>query len=178
MRKNKIDFIVKVGAFAAIAFVLQIIGSMMAIKVAGFLEVEISDLPAMIIAFAVGPVAGVMVELIKNLLHLTVSSTGFVGELANFVINGIFVFVCGTLYRRNKTRKGAVISLIVATLVMTVSGVLVNCFMMLPLYMPQADFAERLTLAMYTIAPFNLVRGSALSVITILIYKRISGLLK
>ena len=178
MRKNKIDFIVKVGAFAAIAFVLQIIGSMMAIKVAGFLEVEISDLPAMIIAFAMGPIAGIAVEFIKNLLHLTVSSTGFVGELANFVINGVFVCVCGLVYRRMRTKKGAVIALAVATLVMTAISVLVNCLVMLPLYMPQAVFSERLSLAIYTIAPFNFVRGSVLSVITILIYKRISGLLK
>ena len=178
MRKNRIDFIVKVGAFAAIAFVLQVIGSMMSIKVAGFLEVEISDLPAMIIAFAMGPVAGVMVELIKNILHLTISSTGFVGELANFVINGIFVFVCGALYKYNKTKKGAIIALSVATILLSLSSVLVNCFIMLPLYMPEAGFVARLELAMYTIAPFNLIRGAVLSVITIIIYKRISGLLK
>ena len=178
MRKNRIEFIVKVGAFSAIAFVLQVIGSMMSIKVAGFLEVEISDLPAMIIAFAMGPWAGVMVEFIKNLLHATMTSTGFVGELANFVINGIFVFVCGALYRHKKTKNGAILALSVATVVLSLTSVLANCFIMLPLYMPQADFTERIELAMYTIAPFNFVRGATLSVITMLIYKRISGLLK
>lgn len=178
MEKNRVDFIVKVGAFAAIAFVLQVIGSMMSIKVAGFLEVEISDLPAMIIAFAMGPLAGVMVELIKNLLHCTMTSTGFVGELANFVINGCFVLVCGSVYRKRRTKKGAIISLAAATVVMVITGVFVNCLIMLPLYMPDADFAARLSLALYTIAPFNLVRGTVLSLITILIYKRISGILK
>lgn len=178
MKKNKIDFIVKVGAFSAIAFVLQVIGSLMSIKVAGFLEVEISDLPAMLIAFAMGPLAGVCTEMIKNLLHTTITTTGFVGEFANFVINGVFVFVCGWVYGHKRTKKRAIIALLTATVFMTVSSVLVNCFVMLPLYMPEADFMSRLSLAMYTIAPFNLVRGLSLSLITMLIYKRISGLLK
>lgn len=178
MEKKRIDFIVKVGVFSAIAFVLQVIGSMMSIKVAGFLEVEISDLPAMIISLAMGPFAGVMVELIKNLLHTTMTSTGFVGEFANFVVNGVFVFVLGAIYRKNKTKKGAIISLIVATLSLAIIGIFVNMFVMLPLYMPNADFITRLNLALYTIAPFNLARGTALSLITIFIYKRISGILK
>lgn len=178
MEKKRIDFIVKVGVFSAIAFVLQVIGSMMSIKVAGFLEVEISDLPAMIISLAIGPFAGVMVELIKNLLHTTMTSTGFVGELANFVVNGVFVFVLGVLYQKNKTKKGAIISLIIATLALAIAGIFVNMFIMLPLYMPSADFVTRLNLALYTIAPFNLARGTALSLITIFIYKRISGILK
>lgn len=178
MEKKRIDFIVKVGVFSAIAFVLQVIGSMMAIKVAGFLEVEISDLPAMIISLAIGPFAGVMVELIKNLLHACMTSTGFVGELANFVVNGVFVFVLGAIYRKNRTKKGAMISLAIATLALVIVGVFVNMFIMLPLYMPNADFAVRLNLALYTIAPFNLLRGTALSLITIFIYKRISGILK
>ena len=105
MEKKRIDFIAKVGVFSAIAFVLQVIGSMMSIKVAGFLEVEISDLPAMIISLAIGPFAGVMVELIKNILHMTMTSTGFVGEFANFVVNGVFVFVLGALYRKRKTKN-------------------------------------------------------------------------
>lgn len=178
MEKKRIDFIVKVGVFSAIAFVLQVIGSMMSIKVAGFLEVEISDLPAMIISFAMGPLAGVMVELIKNLLHTTMTSTGFVGEFANFAINGTFVFVLGALYRRKRTKKGAIISLAIATVALVIIGVFINVFIMLPLYMPNADFIGRLNLALYTIAPFNFARGAVLSLITIFIYKRISGILK
>lgn len=178
MEKKRIEFIVKVGVFSAIAFVLQVIGSMMSIKVAGFLEVEISDLPAMIISLAMGPLAGVMVEFIKNILHTTMTSTGFVGEFANFVVNGVFVFVLGALYRRNKTKKGAIISMVLATLALVVVGIFVNMFIMLPLYMPNADFYQKLNLVLYTIAPFNLVRGTVLSLITIFIYKRISRILK
>lgn len=177
MKKNRISFIAKVGVFSAIAFVLQFVGKMLP-AVSNFLEIEPSELPALIISFALGPVAGVAVEFIKNLLHCPVTTTGFVGEFANFVVNGLFVFVAGFIYQKNKTKKGAVISLIAGTLVMVVVGALVNMFIMLPLFMRDADFYVKLNLVLFTVSPFNLVRGSALSLITILIYKRISGLLK
>lgn len=178
MRKSKTYFVVAVGMFSAIAFLLQYIGSLMNINVAGFLEVEISDLPAIIISLALGPWAGVCVELVKNLLHCTISSTGFVGEFANFAVNGVFVFVCGQLYSKRKTKKGAVISLVGASVVMAVMSILINLFVMLPLYMPAVSFVDKLMLTLTTIAPFNLVRGLALALITILIYKKISRLLK
>ena len=178
MRRSRTDFIVKVGVFSAIAFVLQVIGSLMGIKVAGFLEVEVSDLPAIIISFAVGPWAGVCVELIKNLLHCMISSTGFVGEAANFAVNGVFVLVCGMIYKRNRTKNGAVIALAAATVVMSAAGILTNLYIMLPLYMPAWSFAEKISFIMSVMVPFNLCRGAVLSVITMLIYKKISTFLK
>lgn len=177
MGKKKVEFITKVGIFSAIAFVLQLLGGMVP-KVAGFLEVEFSELPALIMSLAVGPMAGVTVEFIKNFLHCFMTTTGFVGEFANFVINGIFVFVCGTVYRKNRTKKGAIISLLVATLTLVIAAFFVNLFVMLPLYMGGAPFETRLNLDLFTIAPFNLVRGAVLSLITILIYKKISRFLK
>ena len=177
MGKKKVDFIAKVGIFSAIAFVLQLLGSIVP-KVSGFLEVEVSELPALIMSLALGPMAGVMVELIKNILHSPMTTTGFVGEFANFVINGIFVFVCGVIYQKNRTKKGAIIALAVATITLVIAAFFVNLFVMLPLYMGGAPFAARLNLDLFTIAPFNLIRGTVLSLITILIYKKISGFLK
>ncbi len=178
MRSEKINFIVKVGVFSAIAFLLQMLGSMMSIKVAGFLEVEFSDLPAIIIALALGPWAGAAVELIKNLLHAAMTSTGFVGELANFVVNGTFMVVCGYVYRKRRTKQGAVLALTIATVVMAAAGFFVNLYVMLPLYMPEAELAVKMNLAACIIVPFNFVRGSILSVITMLIYKKISPVIK
>lgn len=178
MRRDSINFIVKVGTFSAIAFVLQLIGSIMSVKVAGFLEVEISDLPAIILSLAMGPWAGVLVEFIKNLLHTAMTTTGFVGEFANFVINGSAVFVCGLIYRFNRNKKGAVLSLAAMTVTLVIVGLLANTYIMLPLYMKDTDFAARLKLAVSVIAPFNLYRGLVLSVITMLIYKKISRLIK
>ena len=168
----------RAGALSAIAFILQVIGSAMGLKVGGFLEIEFSDFPAIIGALALGPVWGVMIEFIKNFLHLSISSTGFVGELANFIVNGVFVFVIGALYKANKTKKGAVISLIVGTIVMTVIAMGTNLYIMLPLYMKTAPFMVKLNLVLSTITPFNLVRGAVLSVITLLSYKKLRPLLK
>lgn len=172
----KINVLVKIGVFSTIAFLLQILH--LPFKVGGFLEIEFSDLPAIIISFAAGPFAGVLVELIKNLLHLLVSSTGGVGELANFVTSGAFVFTLGAIYKMNKTRKNAVISLILATVVLAVFAFFVNLYIMLPLYMNSADFITKLKLTAYTITPFNIFKGLILSVITMLIYKKISRLIK
>jgi len=155
---NKTRMYVSIGIFSAIAFVLQVIGSMMGLKVAGFLEIEFSDLPALIMSFAFGPLAGIFTEFVKNVLHCSMSSTGFVGEFANFVINGTLCAIAGIIYRYNKTRKGAVISLIWATLGMVFAGILANLFVMLPLYMPTAPFAVKLNLVLGTILPFNLAR--------------------
>ena len=169
---------VTVGVFSAIAFLLQLFGSFAGLKVGGFLEVELSDVPALILAMAYGPLAGVLAELIKNLLHLTMTSTGGIGELANFVIGGILCFSAGIIYKRRKTYKTALMSLIYATLLMTAAGVLVNKFIMLPLYMPGAEAAYVNKLIIGTIMPFNLVKGIVISGITLLLYKRISKVIK
>lgn len=171
-------FIVYVGIFSAIAFILQFIGSLMGLKVAGFLEIEFSDLPPLILTFYFGPLAGVLTELVKNLLHLFVTSTGGVGELANFVMNGTMCFVAGIIYKYMRTFKGAVISLVAGTVAMAVAGVLANLYIMLPLYMPTADFLTKFNLVAYTILPFNLIKGAVTSVLAILLYKRISKAIK
>ncbi len=175
---NKLRMYVSIGIFSAIAFMLQLIGSVIGLKVSGFLEIELSDLPALILSFAFGPTAGVLCELIKNLLHCTVSSTGLVGELANFVMNGTLCAVAGLIYKRNKTRKGALLSLIAATIAMAIAGILANLYIMLPLYMPSATFAVKANLVLFTILPFNLVRGTVLSLIVFFLYKKIKPILR
>lgn len=173
MKNSKL---VKIGVFSAVAFLLQMIH--LPFKVGGFLEIEFSDIPAIIISFAEGPLAGVLTELIKNLLHLLVTSTGGVGEFANFAVNGAFVLTLGLIYSRNKTKKNAVIALSAATVVLALFAFVVNLYIMLPLYMKGADFATMLNITAFTITPFNIGKGIILSVITLLIYKRISRLIK
>ena len=169
--------IVMVGTFSAIAFVLQLIAPFP--KIGGFLEIEISDLPAIILAFAYGPASGILCELFKNILHgLFFTSTGYVGELANFVINGAFVAVAGIIYKYRKNFKWAIISLVAATLAMAIAGIFANLYIMLPLYMPTAPLSAKMNLVLATILPFNLVKGIGISVITMLIYKKISPILK
>lgn len=174
---SKTRLSVFVGVFSAMAFLLQMLGSMMGLKVGGFLEIEFSDLPALIITFAYGPLAGVLCELIKNLLHCLMTSTGYVGELANFVINGTFCLVAGVIYKYNRHFKGAILSLIFASLAMAIAGIFANLYIMLPLYMASAPFGAKMHIVLYTILPFNIVKGIVISLITLLTYKKISPLL-
>ena len=177
MKNEKIKFITKVGMLSAIAVILQYLGTVIGLRVGGFLDVELSDYPAIIASLAIGPAAGVLTELIKNLIHLTISSTGFIGEFANFIVNGVFVFTAGVIYKRNKTKKGAYSSLFIGTIALCAAAVFANLFIMLPLYMPGAPLSERMNIVITLITPFNLVRGAAISAITLLTYKGLSPIL-
>lgn len=167
--------VVTVGIFSAISFILQLI---VPYKVSGFLDVEISDLPALILSLAYGPVYGIMVELVKNILHCFVTTTGYVGELANFVVNGSFCLVIGLVYKMKKTYKRAIISLVVGVIAMTIVSIFSNFFIMLPLYMANAPFDAKLNLVMTTMVPFNFIRGTVLAILTVLLYKKISKVIK
>lgn len=178
MSSKKANTMAKVGMLSAAAFILQLLGTYMGIKVGGFLDVEISDLPAIIGALALGPSAGVMIELVKNVLHCFVTTTAFVGEAANFIVNGVFVLTAGLVYRAHKTKKTAFIALLLGTVLMSAAAVLANMFLLLPLYVPNLSFSERFSLVLTLITPFNLCKGFLLSVITAAIYKKISPVLK
>ncbi len=175
---NKTKMLVSIGVFSSIAFILQVIGSFMGLKVAGFLEIEISDLPPLILSLAYGPLAGFLSELIKNLLHCTMTSTGFVGEFANLVMNGTLCLVAGIIYKYKKTFKGAVMALVFGSIAMVIAGIFSNLYIMLPLYMSDASFGVKSSLVLYTILPFNIAKGIVISFITLIVYKKISKLIK
>ncbi len=175
MKTNKIT---KIAALSAIAAILQYASMFVPFKVGGFLDLDISDFPAIIGTLAMGPVAGVFIELIKNILHLPVTTTGYVGELANFIVNGVFALVIGYIYRYNKTKKGAVISLVIGTILMTLAAVLTNRFIMLPMFIKDAPASVYWNTVLTLITPFNLVRGIVLSIITFFSYKKLRVLLK
>lgn len=177
MNSKKLNTYVKIAILAAMSFLLQLLGTFIGLKVGGFLDVEISDFPALIGTFALGPAAGVLIELFKNILHCSVTSTGFVGELANFIVNGIFVLTAGIIYKFNRTRRGAVISMLISVLAMSAAGIFANLFILLPLYMPQANLQLKMNIIMSTITPFNLCKGFILSFITFICYKKLKPLL-
>lgn len=158
-----------------------------------FLKIDASDLPALIGGFALGPISGVVIVLIKNLLHLPQTTSLYVGELANFVVGSALVFPASYIYYKSKTKKMAVIGLGVGVVAMAIAGALMNLFVMLPLYvklynMPMdvlvsfgtavnGNITNLFTFIMYAIVPFNLLKGITVSVLTILLYKRISPIL-
>ncbi|MGO1820229.1 MAG: ECF transporter S component, partial [Senegalia sp. (in: firmicutes)] len=156
---------------------------------------DFSDIPALIGAFALGPMTGVVIELIKNVLNLALegTTTAGVGELANFIVGSLFVFTAASIYEKGKSFKSAIIGLIAGTLVMTVVAAVANYFFLLPFYsklygLPIDSFVEMgavlnkyvvdvKSLVIFAITPFNIVKGILISAITIPLYKRISPIL-
>ena len=172
-----------IGICAAIAFVLMFVK--FPISYLGFLELEISDVPAAIVAIIYGPVSGVLVELIKNILHLTATSTGMSGELSNFMVSLGLVIPLGLITKKSKSTKGLIAGFIAGTIGLAVMGMLTNYFVTVPLYLslfgeeavmgmvqatiPSIDNLAKLV--MIGITPFNVVKGLIISVLTFLLYK-------
>ncbi len=163
---------------SAMAVILQYLGSVMGLKVGGFLEIEFSDLPAIIGTLSLGPVCGVLIELFKNVFHCFMTSTGYVGEFANFCVNGVYVLVLGIVYAGRKTKGRAVFGFFLATVLYSVTAALINYFIMLPLYMPAAEAAFKFDLVLTVITPFNIIKGTVLALITLLVYKKLSPIIK
>ncbi|GAA6490894.1 MAG TPA: ECF transporter S component [Candidatus Bariatricus faecipullorum] len=157
-----------------------------------FARMDLSDLPALIGAFAYGPLAGIMTELIKNVLQLLSSSTGGVGELANFIMGSSFVGIAGLIYQAHKTKKRALAACLAGSLVMGIVAAAVNYFILLPVFetfMPLeqliASFGAfipfirtKLDVVLFNAFPFNLLKGLAISMVTMLLYKRLTPVLK
>ncbi|TCL36850.1 riboflavin transporter FmnP [Anaerospora hongkongensis] len=159
----------------------------------GFLKMDLSEIPAIIGAFSMGPLAGLWVMLLKNLLHLTNSQTAGIGELANFLVGSAFVLTAGFIYRRYKSRQGAITALLSGTIAMTVAAAALNYWVLIPLYQAVLNFPGEAvvnmghavnpfiinlkTFILFAIIPFNLLKGLLVSLITILIYKKLSHLL-
>ena len=157
----------------------------------GFLKYDFSDLPALIGAFAYGPVAGVIIELLKNLIHLPMTTTSGVGELANFLLGVAYVVPAGLIYHIRKSKAGAVWGSVAGTLLAGVVGFPVNYYITYPFYtnfMPMEAIMGMYTalnpaadelwkaLLMFNL-PLTLVKGSINVLITFVIYKKISPLL-
>jgi riboflavin transporter FmnP len=151
-------------------------------------------------AFALGPVYGVLIELVKNVLHLVVSQSMFIGELSNFILGATFTFTAGLVYKLNKNKRGAIVGGIVGALVMGIVSVPANYFVVYPVYV-QAYFSgvEQVCVDMYSAIssgvfhagemksllqcllvfnlPFTVVKGLISVLITMFIYKPLSPLL-
>lgn len=141
-----------------------------------WLKIDASDLPSLIGSFAFGPLTGVLIEALKNILKLLVkpTTTAGVGELANFIIGSTFVGTAGMIYKFKKTKMNAVISLTIGTLVLGLVGALANMYLLIPLFMPSMPKNELMIYITNGVIPINLIKGAGLSAITLVIYKRIS----
>ena len=163
------------------------------IPIVAFYKLDFSTLPALLGAFSMGPLPGLAILLIKDLSRLAYSSSMYVGELADFIMSAAFILPASLIYRKHKTRKTALVGMAVGTLCMIVVSVLVNWKMMIPFYMtafhmdmeaiigmaqkalPFVDTEWKVLL--YVTAPFNLLKGFVLSLLTFVLYKRLSPML-
>ena len=159
----------------------------------GFIKMDISELPALIASFAYGPLSGIAVCLIKNLIKLPSTSTAAVGELFNFVMGALFVGVAGLIYKRNKTRKGAIVGALLGALVMAVVSVPYNYFIVYPAYVVMYHLPLDAIIGMYQAInpnvngllacllvfnlPFTFVKGALDAVLCFLVYKPLSPIL-
>lgn len=159
-----------------------------------FYEFDLSELPALIGAFTMGPLAGVVIELIKVLVKLITTNTMGIGELSSFVLGCIFVVPASLIYRRKKTKGMAVVALIVGGVAMSILATFLNAFVMIPLYatlfnMPVEAIIDMggaifpfvdsmFDFCLVCVLPFNLIKAFVVSVITIFIYKPLSVLIK
>lgn len=176
---------------SAIAFVLAFFEFPVPLS-PSFARMDLSDLPALIGAFAYGPVSGVLIELVKNALQLLASSTGGIGELANFIMGSSFVVAAGLIYKHHKTKKTAILACLIASVIMGVVATVVNYFILLPVFeafMPLdqliASFSKfmpfiktKLDVVLFNAFPFNLLKGIGISIVTMLLYKRLTPILK
>lgn len=185
--------LVLIAMFSALAFVIMLLEIPLPFIAPTFYKLDFSEVPVFIGSFALGPISGVLIELIKIILKLIIkgTETAFVGEIANFVIGCALILPSSIIYKYKKTKKSAVISLIVSTLFMAIIGTLINAFFLLPFYssfygLPLDTIINMgksiiplinntVTFCVFCVLPFNLIKGIIDSIITILIYKPLSN---
>lgn len=186
--------IVKIGMLSAVAFLLMLIQFPIPTLFPFFLELDISELPALLGGFTLGPIAGSIIVLLKNLLLLAVrgSKTSYVGELSNFIVGAAFVVPASILYLNNKSKRGAIYSLIAGILGMTIVACISNYYLIIPLFSKTLGFESVMEMAarsnkaivdmktyiLYAVVPFNILKSMVVSIFTLLIYKRLSPLLR
>lgn len=185
------------GMFSAIALVLHLFDFPLPFLAPGFYKVDFSELPVMVGSFAFGPVAGVMIEFCKVVLKILVkgTNTAFVGDLANFVIGCSLLLPASAIYEFVKSKKGAIIGCVTGTLCMTVFGTMFNALYLLPTFvdmgmMPNMEAVIASGAAVnpsinsltgfvcMCVAPINLLKGTVISLITMIIYKPLSPIIK
>ncbi len=196
MKTNyKMQFIVFVAILSGLAGVLMLIEFPLPIA-PPFYKVDLSDVAALIGGFSFGPLAGLLICLLKVLISILLNgtTTAFVGELASFLMDGTFVFVTSLVYKEAKSKKGIIVSLIVGVLSLTLMGAIANYYLMIPAYVKFMNFPidsiikmgsainsnvnSLESLILLCTVPFNLVKGLIICTITYVLNDRISPLLK
>ncbi|SCI34517.1 MULTISPECIES: ECF transporter S component [unclassified Romboutsia] len=195
IKKNKYvsaKTLAKVGILSAVAYVLMFISVPLPIF-PSFLKLDVSDIPAIFGGMAMGPLAGFIIALIKNLLQIGATFTGGVGEIANAIIGGTYVVIISYVYKRRNDLKGVIMGALLAILGMTIMGCLANYFVVTPIYgqvfgsldaiiaMGSAinpKIHDLFTFVIWVYAPFNIIKASIMTLCILPLYKKMNKLLK
>jgi riboflavin transporter FmnP len=185
----------KISVLGVISFIMMYFKFPVVWLAPPFLKMDISDLPSLLGAFALGPIAGVLIQLLKNVLNLVFegTTTAGVGEFVNFFSGSVFALISSMIYFRKKDFKNAITGMVVGIIAMTAIMAIANYYFMFPLYAKLFGWPiERLvemgsavtnkvvnlkTMIIYTVIPFNLVKGFLTVLVTTIIYKKISPIL-
>ena len=201
MKKNTTHNLTVAAMLSAVAFILMFIEFPLPMLIPSFVKMDFSDLPALLGAFALGPVYGVVISFMKNLLHIIIkgTSTACVGELCNFILGAVFVLAAGLVYRKMKSRKGALVGSLAGAVLMALLSLPINYFFVYPAYVVLYHLPLEAIVGMYqeilgSIAdvptgnallnclmvfnvPFTLCKGILDVALCFLIYKPLSPLL-
>ena len=193
--KIKVNRITIIAMFSAIAVILNLFSIPLGFA-PSFYKADLSELPVIIGTFTLGPAVGVTIETVKILLNILINgtSTAFVGEIANFAMGCAYVVPAGIIYYYRKTRRNAAVGLIAGVIIGVVAGAFLNAFLLLPVYakvfhLPIEELIAKgteknslisgmTTFILLAVVPFNLIKYGAVSLITMLIYKPVSRILK
>ena len=197
IRNNRVfstSKLVKVSILASIGYILMFIAIPIPALFPDFLKIDISDLPVLLGGMALGPGAGIWISFLKNLLQFITgfSTTGGVGELANFIIGSSFVWVVSIIYSKGNNIKGVIIGVILGIITMTIVGCIANYILILPFYstiMPidavinmgskiNPLITNKITFILWIIAPFNFIKASLISLATLPMYKKTEKILR
>jgi riboflavin transporter len=181
MKKLTVKALVGIGMLSSISYILMLLNFPLP-PFPNFLMIDFSDIPALIAALIFGPLAGILVELIKNILDyfMTGSATGVpVGHIANFVAGILFVLPTYFVYNKLRTKKSMTFGLVVGTLIMAAIMSVLNYYIIYPAYtlflnMPAMSAPEIRTVVVTAILPFNIIKGLLITLVFMLIFSRMS----
>ncbi|WP_243290097.1 ECF transporter S component [Bacillus sp. FJAT-47783] len=180
MFQSKAFKLVFIGVLSSISFILMVLNFPLP-GLPPYLKVDFSDIPAIIALIMFGPVAGIIVEAIKNILHFFIqsSATGVpIDQAANFIAGVFLIIPFSFIFKKMRSLKGAVIGLVVGTIFMTVGMALLNYFVILPAYtyflnMPQMQSHDVKLLIITGILPFNLIKGLLVTTLFYFLYHKL-----
>jgi len=169
---------IKISLLGAIAVILMFI-EFPVLPAFPWLKMDLSELPVLMGAFAFGPIAGIGVEALKIVLHLLLkgTETGFIGEIANFIVGVSLVVPASYIYHRNKSKTTAMIGMIVGAITMEIVGIIANVYFLLPAFGMVLNAEQTIQYVTAGLLPFNGLKALMVCVVTFAVYKKVSAII-